>query len=79
MSPSGALADLLGSAIRVGTIRIGKVAGVFVDESGAASYERLGARAIRESTRLAGLCAAPSGHLERVAVSTRAPAGTRER
>jgi hypothetical protein len=119
--PSGALADLLGVAVRVGTIRVGEVAGVFVDETGAraiglevasagglrrflpwfaairteggialtsalllvddgASYERLGAHAVRDGTRLAGLAASPSGELERVSsVSTGRAAGTRER
>ena len=121
MRPSGALADLLGVAVRVGTIRVGEVAGIFVDEIGTRaiglevasadgvrrflpwfaatraqggvavtsalllvddgeSYERLGAHAIRDATRLAGLSASPSGELERVAsVSTGGVAGTRER
>jgi hypothetical protein len=118
--PSGALADLLGVAVRIGTIRVGEVVGIFVDETGAraiglevrsagglrrflpwfaatrasgaitvssalllvddgASYERLGAHAVRDAARLAGLTASSSGRLERTpAVSAGAVAGTQD-
>jgi hypothetical protein len=116
----GALSELLGAVVRVGTVRVGDVSGVFVDATGAraiglevagaggvrrflpwvaakreedvvsvasalflvddgASYERLGARAIRDASVLGALQASPEGHLEPPAVSARSLAGTTER
>jgi hypothetical protein len=65
--------------VRVATIRVGEVSGVFLDEpapraigleepgaagsGGARRYERLGARATRDPAALAGLDAAPDGRL----------------
>lgn len=118
---TGSLAGLLGAAVRVGTIRVGEVAGVFVDReelraiglevstpggarrfvpwvaarqvNGAirvdssllivddsASYERLGARVMRDVVSLGRLRAETGGTLESVdAVSTVAVLGTNER
>lgn len=104
MSVEGSLAELLGASVRVGTIRVGEVGGVFVDRGGlraiglevlgaggvrrflpwvaarargdlvvvdsalvlvddGASYERLGARAIRDPAALEGVRAKPDGEL----------------
>lgn len=104
MSPPDSLADLLGAAVRVGTVRVGEVVGVFVDRSGSrviglevsstgglrrfvpwfaarregsvvsvesalvivddgASYERLGARPIRDPASLLALRALSDGEL----------------
>lgn len=106
MSPPGSLVDLLGAVVRVGSVRVGEVAGVFVDGSGlraiglevagaggvrrflpwvaarwgdgavvvesalvivddGASYERLGARPMREPALLEPLRALPDGVLVR--------------
>lgn len=107
MTAAGSLAELLGTAVRVGTLRVGEVVGVFVDHRGdraiglevsgaggmrrflpwvaarsadgvvsvesalvivddGASYERLGARAIRDPASLANVRALPDGGIEPV-------------
>ena len=118
---TGSLAGLLGIPMRVGTIRVGEVVGVFVDQTArraiglevstlggehrfvpwivarhangsvsvdsslvivddGASYERLGARVIRDVASLGGVRATEDGVLESVdAVSTGTRMGTEER
>ena len=104
MIPPGSLAELIGAAVRVGTVRIGEVVGVYVDRSDrraigleissaggnrrflpwfagrlegrsvrvesalvivddGGSYERLGARSIRDPAALAGMQALPDGEI----------------
>jgi hypothetical protein len=118
VSPTGSLAELLGAVVRVGTVRVGEVVGVFVDTSGlraigleiasvgglrrflpwvaarydaatvwvdsalvfvddGASYERLGARPIRDAAALGALHALPDGGIvpDLGSVSTGAPSG----
>ena len=105
MTLPGSLADLLGTTVRVGTVRVGEVAGAFVDRHGrrviglevsgpggvrrflpwfaasllerdiqvssallivddGASYERIGARALRDPLTLAGMRVSADGAIE---------------
>ena len=119
MTQNGSLAELLGAVVLVGTIRVGEVQGIFVDETGSsaiglevagtggirrflpwvaatrheggvsiasalllvddgASYERLGARTVRDAEALNVLRASPEGALAGTStVSDGALAGTR--
>ena len=103
MSQPGSLADLLGAAVQVRTVRVGEVVGVFLDRTGrraiglelssgglrrflpwvaarveggvvvvesslvivddGESYERLGARRIRDAASLRALCALAGGEI----------------
>ena len=117
---ASSLSALLGAAVRVGTVRVGDVVGVFVDRDGrraiglevstaggirrfvpwvaaryvdgavsldsalvimddSASYERLGARSLRDTESLGGLQAAADGRIGEGAVSTGALMGTQRR